>query len=191
MASHSHVSLTPEAYLELERAAEQKHEYIEGAMVAMAGGSLIHSLIAANCTILLGNALEGKGCYTFNSGCRVCVQWNRLITYPDVIALCGEPEFVGQRRDTLLNPTVIIEVLSPSTRSYDRGDKARLYRLMPSLQEFLLIEQTPVDIDHYRRLPDGTWQISAHTAVDTRIDLPSVGASLEAKRIYRGVEEFL
>ncbi|MFN0171113.1 MAG: Uma2 family endonuclease [Bryobacteraceae bacterium] len=187
MASQPLNQLSPAAYLELERAAEQKHEFVEGEMVAMAGGSLAHALIMMNIGADLWQKLQGKHCFVFSSDARVCVHWDRLITYPDVTVVCGQPEHLDEKRDTITNPTVLVEVLSPSTMNFDRGEKARQYRGVSSLKEFLLVDQAPVDIEHYKRLPDGTWQIIRITAPDSRVRLESIDCELEAAVIYRGV----
>ncbi len=94
-------------------------------MVAMAGGNPAHALVAANVIAALGRALNGKPCFVFTSDLRVCVHWDRLITYPDVTVVCGQPEYLDEKRDTITNPTVLVEVLSPSTMNFDRGEKAR------------------------------------------------------------------
>ena len=182
-------TLSAENYLELERAAEQKHEYIDGEMVAMAGGSATHAFIATNCIFALMQALGGGACRVFTSDLRVCVHWDRLITYPDVTVVCGPLRFADVRKDTITNSTLLIEVLSPSTKNFDRGEKAARYRDLSSLQEFLLIDQTPVEVEHYRRLADGSWQIITHRDRAATIDLASVHAVLPIAAIYQGVEQ--
>jgi Uma2 family endonuclease len=188
MATQPSSLLTPEQYLDLERVAEEKHEFIDGAMVAMAGGFLRHALISANAVVSLNQALRGKRCLTFSSDARVSVFWDRLITYPDVSVVCGKPEFVDGRKDTLTNPTMIVEVLSPSTRNFDQGEKARRYRQLPSLREFLIVEQERVFVEQYRRLPDGSWQILAHDSLDAVIGLQSHEATIAVAELYAGVD---
>ncbi len=180
--------MSPEEYLELERAATEKHEYIDGEMVAMAGGSPRHALICMNAGVALHQALKGKPCLTFSSDARLSVFWDRLITYPDVTVVCGKPEYTDDRKDTLANPTVLVEVLSPSTRNYDQGAKASLYRQLPSLREFLVIEQDHVFVEHYRRLPDDSWQIVTHTSAGASIRLDSLEVTLAVNELYAGVD---
>jgi len=188
MASHSVARLTPEQYLDMERAAAERHEFVDGAMVAMAGGSPKHALITMNAGAALRTALRGRPCLTFSSDARVSAHWTRLITYPDVTVVCGQPEYAGEKRDTIANPTVLVEVLSPSTEEYDRGTKANFYRFIPSLREFLLVGQTPVEIDHYRRMDDGSWQIVALRSGDDVVQLQSLEVSIPVAEIYQGVE---
>jgi Uma2 family endonuclease len=188
MASHPITHLTPEQYLELERAVPEKHEYIDGDMVAMSGGSPAHSSIAANLIRKLPLNIGDRRCRIFTSDLRVSVYWSRLITYPDVTVVCGKPEYTDEKRDTVANPTLLIEVLSPSTEAHDRGKKANLYRFIPSLLEFLLINQCPVEIDHYRRLPDGTWQIVALREMSDSVQLDSLGCSFPVAEVYEGIE---
>jgi Uma2 family endonuclease len=158
-------------------------------MVAMAGGSPAHAFIASNCIYALMQALSGGACRVFTSDLRVCVHWDRLITYPDVTVVCGPLKFTESRRDTITNPTLVIEVLSPSTITFDRGVKAARYRDLSPLQEFLLVDQAPVDVEHYKRLPDGSWQITAHRDRTATIHLASLNATLPIAAIYQGVEQ--
>jgi len=177
--------LTPEQYLERERARVEKHEFIDGAMVAMSGGTPAHSRIATN---IVRNLPLGSGCQIFGSDLRVSAHWSRLITYPDVAVVCGQLEYTDERRDSITNPTLLVEVLSPSTEQHDRGMKAHLYRQIPSLREFLLIGQTPVEIDHYRRLDDGSWQIVRLTKMDDSLALDSLGCAFPVAAVYAGLE---
>jgi Uma2 family endonuclease len=185
MSSSPISHLTPEEYLGLERVASAKHEYINGVMVDMAGGSPAHALIATNVVVELGNRLRGGSCLVFNSDVRVSVRWGKLITYPDVSVVCGEVQYLDNERDTIVNPKLIVEVLSPSTSNYDRGEKSRLYRMLPSLDEYLLIEQKPVEIERYRRLPNGHWEIDVVREEDAIIRLDSVGCDLPVAEVYR------
>lgn len=187
MASNPVTYLTPEQYLHLERAVEDRHEYVDGEMVAMSGGSPKHSRIATNLTRNLP-LKSGGDCQIFNSDLRVSVHWSRLITYPDVTVVCGKPEYTDEKRDTVTNPRLLVEVLSPSTEAHDRGKKADLYRFIPSLCEFLLIGQSPVVVDHFRRFPDGTWQIIALREMSDVLRLDSLDCSFPVTEIYAGIE---
>src|SRR5712692_10164216 len=131
--------VTPEEYLARERDAEHKSEYFDGEIFAMAGGSPQHSAIIFNVNGLLFPQLRGGPCRGFNSDMRVKVSETGLYTYPDLVVLCGEPQFDDEHQDTLLNPTLIVEVLSPTTKAYARGDKFSHYRWLESLQEYLLV----------------------------------------------------
>ena len=188
MSSHALNYISPEEYLERERAADTKHEYVHGEMVAMAGGSPRHAMVIANVTGALWTRLQAGGCTAFSSDLRIAVRWGELIAYPDVSVVCGDLQYVDDRRDTVTNPRVIVEVLSPSTKNFDRGEKSRLFRLMPSIAEFLLIEQEPVEIEHYRKQPNGDWLLTTIRDRDAMIRLESLGCELPVADIYRGVE---
>jgi Uma2 family endonuclease len=187
MSSQPATYVTPEEYLERERLAETKHEYVNGQIVAMAGGTPNHALIAANIIIGIGSRVRGS-CGVYTADLRVCVKWGDLITYPDVTVVCGPLEFAADKRDTITNPTIVVEVLSPSTRSFDCIEKSRRYRMLPSLKEYLLVEQTPVDIEHFRRLSNGHWEINTIQDASAVIRLESIGCDLPVSDIYRGVE---
>src|SRR5712691_6881897 len=126
MSSQPVTHVGPEEYLKRERATETKHEYIDGQIVAMAGGSPAHTLITANVARELGNLLSGSRCLVFSSDLRVTVRWDRLITYPDVTVVCRAPQYADEKRDTVVDPTFIVEVLSPTNKTFDRGEKGRL-----------------------------------------------------------------
>jgi Uma2 family endonuclease len=166
--------VTPEEYLRFDREAETKHEYFDGEIVAMAGGPPRHALITMNAGAALWSQLTGSGCRVFSPDLRVCVRYERLFAYPDVVVVRGEPEYVDERRDTVTNPTMLIEVLSPSTSNYDLGAKGFLYRSLPSLREYLLVEPDTTVIEHYRRTSGGDWQITTITDPAAIIHLESV-----------------
>jgi len=187
MSSQPVTRVTPEEYLERERAAESKSEYIFGEIVAMARGMPRHSLIVNNIQFSLTGRLLPKGCLVFNADLRVSVRWGDLITYPDVTVLCGRPEYVDEKQDTLTNPALVVEVLSESTKTFDRGEKSRLYRMVPSLQEYLLIDQTPVDVEHWRRLPNGNWELATIREESAILHL-SIGCELPVAEVYRNIE---
>jgi Uma2 family endonuclease len=191
MSSQPVIRISPEEYLALERAAEQKHDYVDGDVVAMAGGMLAHAWIAARVITELSNRLLDRNCYVVGSDARLCVSWQRLMTYPDVQVVCGEPQYVDDKRDTLLNPIVIVEVLSPSTAQYDRGHKAVLYRSLPSVREYLLVDQKPVYVEHYRRGEPGKWELTVTDSREAVIHLASLACDLPVRDIYRGVEPLL
>lgn len=180
--------LTAAEYLALERQAETKSEYHDGQMVAMMGASRWHNLIAMNVSARLHLQLEGRPCETYASDMRVKVDPTGLYTYPDVTVVCGEAEFEDAELDTLLNPTVIVEVLSPSTEAYDRGAKFRHYRRVPSLQEYLLVAQDKPYLEHYVRQPGDEWLLSTAERPEEVVELPSIGCHLALADVYSKVE---
>lgn len=176
--------LTIAQYLALERSAPlERHEYCDGEVFAMSGGSLRHSLLAANAGAELRQALRGSSCLVLNSDIRVKIQASGRYTYADVTVVCGAPELEDDFRDTLLNPVVLIEVLSPATESYDRGEKFAQYRTIPSLKEYVLVSQKEVLVEHFRRQADGTWLLTVLGPGD-RLRLPAIGAEIAVDEIY-------
>src|SRR6266404_1708800 len=154
MSSVPKTFLTPEQYLEIERKAEFKSEYFQGEMFAMAGAREAHNLIALNLAAALHPQLRARPCRAYISDMRVRVSATGLYTYPDILVVCGEPQFLDERRDTLLNPNLIVEVLSPSTEAYDRGRKFEHYRSVESLSEYLLVSSERIIAELFTRQPD-------------------------------------
>ncbi len=179
--------ITVQEYLAQERKSPMKNQFFDGEVFAMAGGSDEHSLIAANISGEVRNALKGGRCNVFNSDLRVKVEDTGLYTYPDVTVVCGEREFDDEHRDTLTNPTVIIEVLSPSTESYDRGSKSRQYRRIESLKELILVAQDSATIEQYVRNAEGQWQLSDTEGLESSLSFVSLGISVSLAEIYRDV----
>ena len=179
--------LTPEAYLVLERDAKTKSEYLNGQVYAMAGASRAHNLIAGNTSSGLHVQLSTRTCEVYASDMRVKVRPTGLYTYPDVVVVCGEPRFENEDLDTLLNPTVLVEVLSPSTEGYDRGEKFAHYRQVASLKEYVLIAQNCVRVEHYLR--QGTkWLSTEFSARDDSLNFVSLDCALHLRDIYAKVE---
>ena len=187
MSSAAKTKLTVEEYLAFERASESKHEYYDGDVFAMTGGTPAHSLIASNFIREAGNALKGRPCVVYTSDLRVKVNPSGLYTYPDVTIVCGEQLFDDELRDTLINPTVIVEVLSKSTASYDRGPKSKHFRKVESLQALIFIEQESPAVEVYRRQPDGNWILSDATELTESIAIEPIGISIPLAEIYRNV----
>jgi Uma2 family endonuclease len=179
---------TPAEYLALEEAAETKNEYFQGQIFAMSGGSTNHSRIAVSVCALLAAAFEDKSCEVFNSDVKLLVQANGLYTYPDAMVVCGPVEYAEARTDTITNPVAIIEVLSKSTRSYDKSKKFELYQDLPSFQDYILIDQDRVYIEHYHKLEVGRWVLTLFNNLDTTLTLSTLGVSLAVRRIYHKVE---
>jgi Uma2 family endonuclease len=177
------IRFTPQEYLALERKSETRNEYYNGEIFAMAGASREHNLIVGNLLRDIGNQLEDRPCESYPSDMRVSIEATGLYTYPDVSVVCGEPRFQDREVDTLLNPTVIVEVLSPSTEAYDRGDKFRHYRRIDSLREFVLISQDRMMVERYTRRGND-WVLSDLTDPDQVLKLESIGCQIPLDRIY-------
>jgi Uma2 family endonuclease len=181
---------TPEEYLALEDAALEKHEYYDGRIYAMTGASLNHSQITMNVQVLLTNLLRGRRCRAFNADVKVLVSATGLYTYPDASALCGEPRLQESNSAILLNPSVIVEVLSPSTESYDRGEKYTHYRRIPSLREYVLIAQDRVRVERRMRGEDASaeWGLSSVEDLGAAVELPSICCTLALRDLYEHVD---
>jgi Uma2 family endonuclease len=179
--------LTPAEYLEIERHSEIKHEYINGRMYAMSGASRHHVTIMVNIATSLKLQMRGRDCSVYTSDMRVNIPSSGRYTYPDVVAVCGEQRFEDAEVDTLLNPMVIVEVLSETTEKYDRGEKFDHYRTIGSLRQYVLVAQTSMRVEHYV-LQEGQWVFSALTAAEERLSLPSIGCEISLTDIYENVE---
>ena len=178
--------LTPEQYLVLERKAAAKSEYLSGERIAMPGASREHNLITMNAANQFYNQLMDQACEVYASDMRVRIHQPTSYTYPDVVVVCDEPHFEDDEFDTLLNPTVIVEVLSPSTEAYDRNEKFTRYKQLASLQEYLLISQGRIHVDHYlRRGPRWIW--TEFRSLDDRVSLVSIPCELSLRHIYRRI----
>lgn len=186
MVANAQKKWTVEEYLAFERTSEEKHEYYAGEIFDMSGASRRHNLIVMNTGTTLNSQLAQRPCEVYPSDMRVKV--NKIkYTYPDVTVVCGEPQFEDGEFDTLLNPTIIVEVLSPSTEDYDRGKKFKHYMGIPSLQEYILIAQDEVRIDHCTRQSDGDWLISVSETLESSIVLPSINCTLRLADVYNKI----
>ncbi len=179
--------MTPAEYLALERQAPTKSEYLDGEMFAMAGASRRHNLITLNVGAELRGQLRGQPCEAYPSDMRVKVGESGLYTYPDVVVVCGEPRFEDAVPDTLLNPTLLVEVLSKSTADYDLGVKFGYYRTVPSLREVLFVAQAEVHVVHCVRQDDGSWLLSETREADDCLRLVAVEAELKMTEVYAKV----
>lgn len=186
MSSLTDTYYTPEQYLALEREAEYKSEYIHGQIYAMAGASEEHNLIAGNILAAMHAQFRGRPCRVYTSDMRVKVNAGDMYTYPDVVAVCGEPRFEDRHVDTLLNPTVIVEVLSPSTEAYDRGVKFARYRRIESLLDYILVSQDRALVEHFVRHGDGgdQWLLTEISGPEGSLHLASVGCAISLRDIY-------
>lgn len=178
---------TLEEYFALEETAEYKSEYFQGEIFAMAGGSANHSSIALNVGGALDDALLEQPCRVFNSDIKIQVKKNGFYTYPDVAIVCGEVKFASKRDDTITNPLIVVEVLSPSTESYDRGKKFELYKGLESFQDYLLIDQNRVYIEYHHKLGPNKWLTQTYEDLDEIIKFEGIELELPVKRVYRKI----
>jgi Uma2 family endonuclease len=188
MSAQPHARLTEEQYLAVERAAEFKSEYYDGYMYAMAGASASHTQITVNLAGELRAALRQKPCGVMANDLRVRVPPSRIYTYPDVAVVCGPMQFADDQKDTLLNPTLLIEVLSTSTETHDRSTKFDCYAEIQSLQEYALISQFKPRVEIFRRQPSNQWLYLKITGLDSSCTFESVSATIPLAEIYHRIE---
>lgn len=188
MSSQQKTLLTPEKYLEIERKAEFKSEYYKGEMFAMAGGTIRHGTIVINLGRELSLQLKGKPCSAYSSDVRLRVSPAGLYTYPDLMVVCGEHQYADDHKDTVLNPVVIIEVLSDSTRDYDLGRKFQLYRTLRSLGEYLTVAQDKPHIEHWIRQQENRGVLSEFNELSQSIQLTSIDCVLSLAEVYDKVD---
>jgi len=189
MSAEPHRRIRLEDYLAAERQAETKSEYLNGEAFAMSGASRQHNLIVWNLAGALHAQLKGRGCEAYIGDMRVHIPATGLYTYPDIVVACGEPRFEDGELDTLLNPTVLIEVLSPSTEGYDRGKKAAHYRTLDSLREYLLVSQEEIRLELLTRQKDGHWLLSEANRLEEAVILGSIGCTLHLADVYERVPD--
>ncbi len=188
MATQPDRLLSSEEYLAIEREAEHKSEYVDGGAVAMAGASYVHNLIVANVVGTLWGRMRGTPCAVMPSDLKV--KASTKIYYPDVTVLCGEPRFLDDQQDVLLNPSLIVEVLSESTKNFDRGEKFMRYRLIESLQDYVLVAQTETHVEHFRREKE-LWVLAETRDPDDRVAIESIGCELPLADVYDRVAQAL
>lgn len=188
MAAQPNALLTEEEYLAMERESEIKHEYYRGEIVAMVGASENHNDILTATISHLFLKLRGGLCRPSANDFRVRVSATGLYTYPDIVVICGPRQFIDDRRDTVLNPAAIIEILSPSTEAYDRGRKFLQYRTIPTLRDYLLIAQDVPRIEHYARQDDGTWRYAVADGLNATLSLPTLNCELTLAGVYELVD---
>jgi len=184
MSASPQTRISPEQYLETERASESRSEYYNGYVYAMSGASLPHFVITSNITRALGNRLEKGPCLVGSTDMKIRVSSQGLYAYPDVMVICGEPKLAYRRNDILLNPTLIIEVLSPSTEAYDRGFKFHQYQLIESLQEYGLVSQTEARVEIFRRQANGEWLLAESLGLDAVCHFKSIACEITLAAIY-------
>ena len=181
-------SISEQEYIDFERASTSKHEYYDGHIYAMTGASRIHNLIAGNTLATLHGQLRKKPCQIFPSDMRVKVTRTGLNTYPDIVIMCGEPQFTDDALDTLINPLVLIEILSPSTERYDRGMKSQNYRTIETLQEYILIAQDHYHVECYSRQNNDQWLLQDAIGIGSSIIIRSVECTLALEDVYEKVD---
>lgn len=176
--------ITQEEYLHHEKEAEFRSEYFRGEMFAMAGASANHNLILLNAGASLREQLKKKLCRVYPSDLKLRIEATGLYTYPDLSVVCGEPQLETNGGDVLLNPVVLVEVLSDSTEAYDRGKKFEHYRTIPSLKHYVLVAHDRHSIDCFSRKSDGSWILTSCQSLNGRIDLDAIDSQLDAAEVY-------
>ena len=174
-------------YLQTERLAPSKSEYLAGRVIAMAGASQRHNTVTLNIASELRQLLRGRDCRAFAIDMRVKVAEAQAYFYPDVVIVCGQPQFEDEQEDTLLNPTVVIEVLSPSTEAFDRGEKFATYQRIPTLREYLLVAQDRTYVEQFIRQPNGQWSCRVYDQPEQSVALLGGTVSLPLQGIYEGI----
>ena len=191
MSAVPQTQYTAQQYLEMEREATYKSEYYRGEIFAMAGASTRHNVVKDNCIFGINLKLRGKPCRTMSSDQRILTRHtDGLYSYPDVIVLCGKPQFSDMYKDTLMNPLIIVEILSKGTEAYDRGDKFLLYRQLESFKEYVLVDSKKIHAEVFRKNENGFW-VLASEAVDLQgsIELESIGVSLTMQELYENTDD--
>ena len=173
-------------YLEVEKEKLEKHEYYNGEIFAMSGASARHNVIFSNIFVALGIALKGKNCRPYGSDMRVHIPENSLFTYPDISIFCGDVITTKEDEDTATQPTVIIEILSNSTKNYDRGQKFMLYRAIPTLKEYILIDSESIHAEHFAINKEGLWQLKEYSNAEEKIIIETLSVQLPLGDIYEG-----
>jgi Uma2 family endonuclease len=185
---YSKTKLTVEEYLQYEKEADVKHEYFRGEVFAMAGASPRHNKIFSNVFIAIGTLLKGKPCQPYGSDLRIHIPENTLFTYPDISIICGEIIPSDKDEDTATQPTVLIEILSPGTKDYDRGGKFKLYRDIPTLREYILIDSESISIEAFRINKNSHWELEEYKLKSETLLIPCLERSLTLEEIYEGTK---
>jgi Uma2 family endonuclease len=180
--------LSPEEYLEIERQANHKSEYFDGEMFAFAGASFKHNTIIINLILHLGPEVRKRQCHLHSNDMRIKVIATGLYTYPDVFIVCNKPQFEDEHEDTILNPIVIIEVLSPSTENYDRGSKFAHYRTISSLSDYILVAQDKIHVEHYARQSDFSWLLTEYNSLENTFKIEAIDCDVSIAKIYENLE---
>ncbi len=186
--AYSQQKISIEEYLEMENAAVEKHEFYKGEVFAMSGAKLAHNEICVNLLVTLKNKLKGKSCKPYNSDQRIHIPSNTLFTYPDISIICGEVITLNNDEYNALNPTVIIEVLSKSTKNYDRGEKFKLYRDIKTLKEYILVDSESLHIEAFRLNKNNHWELEEYNNANNYLEIKAIDESVLIAEIYEGVK---
>lgn len=186
--SYERRKYTIEEYLELEKESDIKHEYYRGEVFAMSGAKMDHNNIVVNLIYKLKDTLKGKSCKPHNSDQRIHIPQNTLFTYPDISIVCDKPQTLNDDKWNLLNPSVIIEVLSHSTRNYDQGQKFRLYRAIPAFKEYILVDSENILIEVFRINERGHWELEEYTQLTDKLFIRTIDVYISLTEIYEGTE---
>ncbi len=185
---YSKQKISIEDYLEIENASDEKHEYYKGEVFAMSGAKVPHNTITGNLFISLGQKLKGKKCKPYNSDQRIHIQSNTLFTYPDISIICGEIITLNNDDYNVLNPSVIIEVLSNSTKNYDRGEKFKLYRDISTLKEYILADSESIHVEVFRLNEKNHWELEEYNSVEDILFIKEIDEKILISEIYEGVK---
>jgi len=181
-------NISIEDYLEMENTSLEKHEYYKGEIFAMSGAKVPHNIIASNLMTILGQKLKGKSCRPFGSDQRIHVEANTLFTYPDISIICGEVITLNNDNLNALNPSVLIEVLSKTTKNYDRGEKFKLYRDIPTLKEYILVDSESVNVEVFRLNINNHWELEEYKKDAESFSINTINTALLLVDIYEGTE---
>lgn len=193
VAAYGKNKFTAEEYLQMEKAATERHEYYRGEifqmpghgeLLAMSGAALRHNMIFTNLFGEIAFKLRGNPCRPFGPDMRLNIPENTLFTYPDISIYCGDPQHIPEDEESFIHPTVIIEILSPSTREYDRGGKFKLYRDIPTLREYILVDTAAVNVESFRLNSNQHWELEEYTLLSQTLEMPSVGVSIPVATVY-------
>lgn len=186
--AYNEQKISIEDYLEMENASPEKHEYYKGEVFAMSGAKVRHNRISINLLTALGISLKGKKCQPYGSDQRIHIPSNTLFTYPDISIVCGDVITLNDDDYNVLNPTVIIEILSPSTKNYDRGEKFKLYRDIPTLKEYILVDSESIHIEVFRLNESNHWELEEYGNISNSLQLRAINESIFLSDIYEGVK---
>lgn len=179
--------VSQEEYLEMERTSEMKHEYYKGEVFAMSGASLRHNIITKNLNTLILPFLKRKKCDMFGSDLRIHIPENTLYTYPDLTIVCDKPELSDEKEDSIINPSAILEILSKSTKNYDRGNKFNLYRSIDTLKEYILIDSTEISVEIFTKQDDKKWNLTEFKQLSDSFVISTIGLTLQLTDVYEEV----
>jgi Uma2 family endonuclease len=186
--AYGKTKLTVEEYLHLEKQSSQKYEFYKGEVFAMSGASARHNIISKNLMRDLGNALKGHPCQPYGSDFRVHIPENTLYTYPDISIVCGDIISSEADEESFLHPTIIIEILSPSTKNYDRGEKFKLYRDIPTLKEYILVDSESINIEAWRINEKNKWELHEYNTLNQQLHLPTLSLTIPLTDVYEGTK---